>query len=293
MIFIKLFLTAVFWGGTFIAGRVLAQEVEPYSGSFLRFLVASVCMIPLVWHVEGRLQPLHKKQVFFVFLSGMTGVFLYNVFFLTGMQTVQAGRASVIVASNPVLIALFATLLFRGERMTLLKALGVALSVCGAVYVITHGSPADILQGAIGRGEMLIFGCVASWVSYSLIGKVVMRDVQPVSAVTYACLVGSAALLPPALVEGMAGNLRGYSLSAWFSIAYLGFFGTCLGFIWYYEGIREIGPSKAGVFINFVPISAVIMSFFLLGEAIDASLLIGAALVLSGIYLTNRSAGGA
>jgi len=177
--------------------------------------------------------------------------------------------------------------------MTLLKAVGVALSVCGAVYVITRGNPGDILQGAIGRGELFIFGCVASWVSYSLIGKIVMRDVRPVSAVTYACLVGSAALLPPALVEGMAGSLGSYSLSAWLSIVYLGFFGTCLGFIWYYEGIREIGPSKAGVFINFVPISAVIMSFFLLGESIDASLLIGAALVLSGIYLTNRSAGGA
>ncbi|HOX00346.1 MAG TPA: DMT family transporter [Deltaproteobacteria bacterium] len=289
MIYVKLFLTAVFWGGTFIAGRVFAREVEPYSGSFLRFLVASVCMIPLVWHFEGRLQQLRRKQVLFVFLSGMTGVFLYNIFFLTGMQTVQAGRASVIVASNPVLISLFAALLFRGERMTPLKAIGVALSVCGAVYVITRGNPADILQGAIGRGELLIFGCVASWVSYSLIGKVVMRDVYPVSAVTYACLIGSAALLPPALLEGMAGNLGGYSLFAWLSIVYLGFFGTCLGFIWYYEGIREIGPSRAGVFINFVPISAVIMSFFFLGETIDASLLIGAALVLTGIYLTNRT----
>ncbi len=293
MIYAKLFLTAVFWGGTFIAGRILAQEVAPWSGSFLRFLVASVCMVPLVWHFEGRLQRLRKKQLFVVFLSGMTGVFLYNVFFLTGLQTVQAGRASVIVASNPVLISLFAALLFRGERMTLLKAIGVVLSVTGAVYVITRGSPSTLLEGAIGRGELLIFGCVASWVSYSLIGKVVMRDVQPVSAVTYACLIGSAALLPPALVEGMAANLGGYSLAAWVSIVYLGFFGTCLGFIWYYEGIREIGPSKAGVFINFVPISAVIMSYFLLGEPVDLSLLAGGALVLSGIYLTNRSAGDA
>lgn len=293
MIYLKLFLTAVFWGGTFIAGRILAQEVQPWSGSFLRFLVASVGMIPLVWHFEGRLQPLRKKEVFLVFLSGMTGVFLYNVFFLTGLQTVQAGRASVIVASNPVLISLFAALLFRGERMTPRKILGVALSVCGAVFVITRGHPEEILQGAAGRGELFIFGCVASWVSYSLIGKVVMRDVQPVSAVTYACLVGASALLPPALIEGMAGNLGSYSIASWLSIVYLGFFGTCIGFIWYYEGIREIGPSRAGVFINFVPISAVVLSFFLLGETVDASLLIGTALVLSGIYLANRSAGGA
>jgi drug/metabolite transporter (DMT)-like permease len=288
MIYVKLFLTAVFWGGTFIAGRILAQEVAPFSGSFLRFLVASVCMFPLVRHFEGRLQPLRKMQLLLVFLSGMTGVFLYNVFFLTGLQTVQAGRASVIVAINPVLISLFAALLFRGERMTLLKAVGVALSVTGAVYVITRGNPMGILEGAMGRGELLIFGCVASWVSYSLIGKIVMKDVQPVSAVTYACLIGSAALLPPALVEGMAGSIGRYSPAAWLSIGYLGFFGTCLGFIWYYEGIREIGASKAAVFINFVPISAVIMSFFLLGEPVDLSLLVGGALVLSGIYLTNR-----
>ena len=288
MIYVKLFLTAVFWGGTFIAGRILAQEVAPFSGSFLRFLVASVCMFPLVWHFEGRLQSLRKKQFLLVFLSGMTGVFLYNVFFLTGLQTVQAGRASVIVASNPVLIPLFAALLFRGERMTVLKAVGVALSVTGAVYVITRGNPMGILEGAMGRGELLIFGCVASWVSYSLIGKIVMKDVQPVSAVTYACLIGSAALLPPALVEGMAGSIGSYSPAAWLSIVYLGFFGTCLGFIWYYEGIREIGASKAAVFINFVPISAVLMSFFLLGEPVDLSLLAGGALVLSGIYLANR-----
>jgi len=291
MIYFKLFLTAVFWGGTFIAGRILAQEVQPWSGSFLRFLVASVCMIPLVWHFEGRLQPLRKKQLLLVFLSGMTGVFLYNVFFLTGLQTMMASRASVIVASNPVFISLFAALLFRGERMTLLKIIGIVLSVSGAVYVISRGNPADILQGGLGRGEMLIFGCVLSWVSYSLIGKVVMKDVLPVSAVTYACLFGAATLLPPALLEGMAGNLGSYSMPAWLSIVYLGFFGTCLGFVWYYEGIKAIGPSKSAVFINFVPISAVIMSFFMLGETIDASLLIGAALVLSGIYLTNRPAG--
>jgi len=154
----------------------------------------------------------------------MTGVFLYNVFFLTGLQTIMASRASVIVASNPVFISLFAALLFREERLTPVKIIGIALSVSGAVYVISRGNPMDILQGALGRGEVLIFGCVLSWVSYSLIGKVVMKDVLPVSAVTYACLFGAAALLPPALFEGMAGDLGRYSMPAWLSIVYLGFF---------------------------------------------------------------------
>jgi drug/metabolite transporter (DMT)-like permease len=72
---------------------------------------------------------------------------------------------------------------------------------------------------------------------------------------------------------------------------YLGFFGTVLGFVWYYEGIKKIGPTKAGLFINVVPLSAVVLAFFLLNEPLTLSLLIGAVLVSSGIYLTNTDFG--
>ncbi|UCF65056.1 MAG: DMT family transporter, partial [bacterium] len=70
---------------------------------------------------------------------------------------------------------------------------------------------------------------------------------------------------------------------------YLGFFGTVLGFIWYYQGIKELGPLKAGIFINFVPISAIILSFFILREPITISLFGGAILVIIGVYFTNIS----
>jgi drug/metabolite transporter (DMT)-like permease len=68
---------------------------------------------------------------------------------------------------------------------------------------------------------------------------------------------------------------------------YLGFFGTVLGFVWYYEGIKKIGPTKAGLFINIVPLSAVALAYFVLNEPLTLSLLVGTILVSSGIYLTN------
>ena len=77
----------------------------------------------------------------------------------------------------------------------------------------------------------------------------------------------------------------------WIGIVYLGFFGTVLGFFWYYEGIRTIGPSRASVFINFVPVSGVFFGWFILDETINFSLLIGAVLVIAGVYLTNRPDG--
>ena len=283
----KLFLTAVFWGGTFVAARVVTRHVGPFSGSFLRFAVASLFLVALLYLKEGEFPRLKRHQVLPAVLLGMTGVFAYNVFFFLGLKTIDAGRASLIVASNPVFIALLASFFFR-ERLDAGKGLGFALCLAGAAIVISRGDPLSLLRGDVGRGELYILGCVASWVAYSLIAKVILKDVSPLAAVTYSCLIGGAALLPPALCENIAGLIGGYSLRDWIGLFYLGFFGTVLGFFWYYEGIQRIGPSRAAVFINFVPVSGVFFGWLLLGEAINLSLLTGASLVLGGVFLTNR-----
>jgi drug/metabolite transporter (DMT)-like permease len=78
-----------------------------------------------------------------------------------------------------------------------------------------------------------------------------------------------------------------YSIADWMSISYLGIFGTVLGFVWYYEAIKKIGPTRAGQFINFVPVSAIVLAFLILGEPITWSLLLGGLFVSSGVYLAN------
>jgi drug/metabolite transporter (DMT)-like permease len=286
-VYLRLFLTAVLWGGTFVAARVAAREAGPFTGSFLRFLAACLLLVPLVLVREGPGLRIRGRHVLWVVLLGLTGIFGYNVFFFLGLQTVTASRASLIVANNPVFIALFATLLL-GERMTAGRGAGIFLSLLGAVVVITRGNPVEILQGGIGVGELYILGCVASWVAYSLIGKVAMDGMSPLLAVTASCVCGMLFLLPPAVLEGMARQAAGYGWQTWAGIGYLGVFGTVLGFLWYYEGIRVIGPSRAGVFINFVPVSGVLLGWLLLGETIDSSLLLGAVLVVGGVALVNR-----
>jgi drug/metabolite transporter (DMT)-like permease len=115
-----------------------------------------------------------------------------------------------------------------------------------------------------------------------------MKGLSPLVSVTYSVLVGAALLFIPAYMQGLTRHVSTYPGSAWFGLFFLGFFGTVLGFIWYYQGIQRIGPMKAGLFINFVPISAITLSFFILGEPITLSLLIGVILVSTGVYLTNR-----
>jgi drug/metabolite transporter (DMT)-like permease len=290
VIYLKLFLTAIFWGGTFVAARIVAQHVGPYSASFLRFFTASLFLLVIITMKEGRIPRLDRHQVLPAVLLGMTGVFAYNVFFFLGMKTLPAGRASLIVATNPVFISLLSALIFR-EQLNSGKVKGIFLCLTGATIVISRGDPLSIFTGSVGWGEIYVLCCVASWVAYSLIGKVIMKDFSPLAAVTYSCLIGGAALFIPACLEDLPGMIGSLYPEDWIGILYLGFFGTVLGFFWYYEGLRTIGPSRASVFINFVPVSGVFFGWLMLDETVNLSLLVGAVLVMAGVYITNRPDG--
>ncbi len=288
MIYLKLLLTAVFWGGTFIAGRLLASGADPQAAAFIRFGIASLFLLAFAIRMEGRLPLLRKKQVIPVVLLGLTGVFVYNILFFTGLKYIQAGRAALIIATNPVLISLLSAIFFK-ESLNWIKGTGICISVIGAMVVISRGNLTDVAEYHFGSGELMIIGCVLSWVAYSLIGKIVMRGISPLVSVTYSALVGTILLAIPALNSGLVDDIWTYGAIEWISLFYLGFFGTVLGFLWYYQGIERIGPMRASVFINFVPISAILLSIAILDETITLSLLIGAALVIFGVYCTNAS----
>lgn len=289
MIYLKLLLTAIFWGGTFVAGRFVAQNVGPYSIAFLRFTIASVFLLLLTWRIEGKLPRLKKSQILPVILLGMTGIFIYNVMFFKGLKIIAAGRASLIVATCPIFITICSAI-FLKEKINLMKGLGIIISVCGAMIVISKGNIYRIFEGGMGLGELYIFCCVLSWVAYSLIGKVVMKNLSPLISVSYSATIGAIALSVPAFIEGLPRNIASQSMLDWLCISYLGVFGTVIGFVWYYQGVERIGPTKAGLFINFVPISAILCAFFILQEPITISLAAGAVLVILGVYLTNRTA---
>ncbi|MBN1957447.1 MAG: DMT family transporter [Desulfuromonadales bacterium] len=287
IIYLKLLLMALFWGGTFIAGRLLAGEVSPFSAAFLRFSIASLALIVLTLRQYGTLPPVSRQQRLPLLFLGLSGIFAYNAFFFKGLESIEAGRAAVIIANNPIFIALFAALFFK-ESLNPAKTIGILLSILGAVVVITKGHPLGVFSAGIGTGELLIFGCVVSWTTYSLVGRAAMKGFSPLVAVTYSAIVGTLLLFPFACWEGLFQSISTYSVMAWMSLLYLGLCGTVIGFVWYYQGIQKIGSTRAGQFINFVPVSAVLLAVWILDEPLTLSLLAGLLLVSAGVYLTNR-----
>jgi drug/metabolite transporter (DMT)-like permease len=270
-----------------VVGRIIVHHIGPFSASFLRFTTASLFLLGFMLRSRLKLPLLSRKQVAPLILLGLTGIFAYNVLFFAGLKTVTAGRASLIIATIPAFLALFSFFFFR-ERLGSLKILGIALSMSGAMVVIARGSPLNLWRNSMGVGELYLAGCVASWVVYSLIGKKVMNELSPLISVTYSCMIGAFFLFFPAAAEGLFKGFTHYPYQVWLGVLYLGFFASALGFLWFYEGIQQIGPSRSGVFINLVPICAILLGFVFLNEQIDLSLAGGAVLVITGVYFTNR-----
>ena len=283
-----LVLTMLLWGGTFIGGRALATTVAPASAAFLRFTIATIALAFFTYLIDGKLSFPPRKQWLGLLLLGLTGVFSYNVLFFTGLQHIEAGRASLIIALNPLVITVFATL-FLHEPLSCRQLCGVMLSLTGAVYVISNGNPGLLFSGSFGKGELAILGCVGSWATYSLIGRAVLSTLSPLASVFYSSLIGTLLLLWPAQQEGIFQKIFTMSLLDWAILLFLGFFATALGFSLYYRAIKNIGATRTGVFINLVPLFSIILSWFILGESVKPLVITGGIILLTGVVLTNYS----
>ncbi len=277
----------IFWGGTFTAGRLLSQNMSSYSAAFLRFLVATLCLAAYASFKNPTLFKIKRKHIVPLILLGITGIAAYNIFFFKGLRLIEANRASIIIASCPVFIALFSGL-FLKEKITWFKLTGILISFTGVSIVITDGSVSSVLKGSLGRGELFIFICVLCWAAYTLIGKKILTDISPFTAVLYSSFFGMLLLMPFAILGDLHAAMKTASIVNGFEIIYLGFFGTVLGFIWYYKGVHKIGSTQAGIFINLVPVNAVWIAALLLKEPVSLSLLIGGVFVILGVYLANN-----
>lgn len=270
-----------------MAGKIAAAEIGPFSIAFVRFFIASVLLVILAKSTEKKSEPVKPRHYPWIVVLGLTGIAGYNALFFRGLAIIQASRGALIIATCPVFITLLSAL-FRIEKLNRKKLVGICISLAGAAVVISKGSIGELFGGSAGVGEFLMLMCVLCWAVYSLIGKGMMKELSALKLVAYSSAVGTVALGFGALGEGLLHEVYDYSLTSWVCILYMAVFATVIGFLWYYEGIKKIGAVKAGLFINFVPVWAIIFSVLILKEAVTLSLFGGGVLVICGVFLTNR-----
>jgi drug/metabolite transporter (DMT)-like permease len=247
-IYAKLIGSVILWGGTWVAGRVLGRSMGPFSSAFLRFALASVFLVFLTARIEGRIPKLTRGNLPWLLTLAATGILSYNVFFFAGLQRIPAGRASLISASIPAVVALFSGLFFK-EAFTLSKVAGIVVAFTGVSVIVSGGNPLALAARPPSTGDLCIFGCVLTWAAYTLAGKKAMEQVPPFASVTWSCLLGAAMLLPLALAHGLIRDMARPVQAPGVAVVFR-FLATGFGFSWYYEGVQASarpGPAFSSI----------------------------------------------
>jgi len=285
MLYLKLVLMAVFWSGVFPAVNIMVQTMGLFTSVFLRFACAALILFVVLIVSQRKLPRLTPRESVLVVGLGLLGITLYNTLFTVGLTLVEASRAALIVPTNPAFTALFAALVLR-ERLGKARAFGIALCVLGALWVLCRGDPRNFARLDFGLGELVLVGCVFMWSAYTLLGRVALSTLSPLALTALAMAAGALPLAVPAALED--APLAQANWQAWTALGYLVVFGTVTPFLWFYEGVKALGAARASQFINLVPPLALAESVLILGEPLSPALIVGAALVVAGLYLTNR-----
>jgi drug/metabolite transporter (DMT)-like permease len=277
---IQVLLVAMFWGGAFAAGKVTVEYMHPLAVAFYRFFLTALCLFPFMLWREKEKARLAKADIPWMLLLGLTGIFAYNAFFFMGLKFTTAINATTIIATVPMVTTVANSLIFK-DKITIRQAAGILLSFFGVYTVVSKG---DYFGLAWNTGDLFLIGSLVSWSIYTLAGKKVMRTYSALTATTYAVGFGTIMLAPFAIYYGALQPTS--SILAWGLIGYMAFFSSVLGFVWWYNGVKELGPTRTVIFLNLVPIFATIGALAI-GEKLYWPQLVGMVIVIAGVLFTN------
>jgi drug/metabolite transporter (DMT)-like permease len=278
---------AVVWGGSIVGQKMALGSFSAVEVSVFRGIGALFILIPLWWWQEGKKPALSLKDLAVLSALGL-GVLGNHLLTLFGLRYIDASAAGVIIGASPVVTAFLSSLLIRDVPFRTVLP-GCAVSFTGVALV--SGMSATGVEGErpwLG-GALVILGLV-SWALYTVGSRSIMQRLSPLT-INWTTLCFSMLLQIPLLWTDnrmIADGIETVPASGWLALLYLIVFATALGQQAWLLGVRGVGPSRAGVFVNLIPVSALAFAAVVLGDRIGIRDLMGILLILAGVWLVNK-----
>jgi drug/metabolite transporter (DMT)-like permease len=284
--YLALTTAAIVWGGSIVFQKFALRYFSAIEISVLRGAGALLILVPLWWWQERRGVTFTARDLLLLAALSL-GVLGNHLLTLLGLRYIGAGAAGVIIGASPVITALLSSLLIRDVPLRVVLG-GCAVSFAGVALIA--GAEETNVGSAPWLGGILILMGLVSWALYTIGSRRIMERFSPLT-VNWTTLAFS--LLPqlPLLMIDQKAQLYGFSdipVSGWLALAYLALFATALGQQAWLYGVKGVGPSRAGIFVNLIPVSALALSALILKETLGGREVTGIVLILGGVWLVNH-----
>ena len=287
-IYILMIISAIFWAGAFIAGKLSAPFIPAFTLTFLRFSIATVILFFVIKAKGQGFYKITSKDIPVFLFTGIVGMFGYHVLFFTALKYTSAINSSIIGASNPIITTILCVL-FLKDKLNTKRILGITLSFTGVILTITNANLNSLRTLSFNNGDILMLLAVLMWSAYSVFSKKVAHRYTPLTLTFYTFLFCTIFIIPFVIYDnpiGLIGHIPYYS---YISVLYMAVFPSVIGYLVQQMSIKQIGPSRTSIFINLVPVFSIILSVIILREAPSPIKILTAFLIVCGVYITQKN----
>ncbi len=267
---VLLMLTALFWAGNAVAGRIAVDDVSPFLLSFLRWFILLILLWTLYWKDIKMAWPHLKDRWLYLTLMGGVGLAGFNLVFYKAAHYTTAVNIGILQGSIPLIVLLAAYLVYH-SRITIVQLVGVLVGLAGVIMVATGGVPGAVKDILFNRGDLMMAAACVLYAGYT-VGLKSRPAVTGRVVLSVLCLPAALFSLPFAIFEILSGQVLMPTVTGWYVIAYVVF------------------PGRTGMFVNLTPVFAACLAVLLLNESFQLYHSVALLLVLGGLWLSKERA---
>ncbi|MEL0081496.1 MAG: DMT family transporter [Gammaproteobacteria bacterium] len=284
--YFMLLVASLCFSGNIVVGRGMHELVPPFALTFWRWLLVALILLPLCLQTLRRERHLIVANRWLLIGLGAGSVTFYNGLFYLGLNYSTAINGALVTSTMPLLIAFLAWLFFRqvpGRN----QLVGILLSFLGIAVVIARGDLTVLGQLQFGQGDLWILAAALAWSGYSVALRLVPVELGGLTLVAITSITGVITLLPIFLWEFSTGAVPLINLASLSGIGFLALFPGVIAYLTYASAVASVGPVRAGVFLNFSPIFAIVAAVLFLDEQLFGYHIVGGAIIALGLLLVS------
>ena len=277
----------LFWAGNFMIGKyAFFTEIPPLSLVFYRWTLVWIILLPFTYKEIVKYKDTILSNLPLLFFLGFTSVGLFNSFTYLSLVYTQVINASLFNTAIPAIIILLC-FLFKVEKTNGFQILGLIISVCGILAIVTKLNLNILLSLNFNKGDLIMIGGVITWGVYSTLLKKKRFTLPLLTLVHVICTFGLIIVFPQFLYEYSNGQSINFDFNMIYTLIFLALFPSIGSYYCWAGAVSIIGANRAGIFLSLIPLFSTIMAIFVYNEQFKLFHLIGAILIILGLFLSN------
>lgn len=290
--YLLLILAPLFWGGNIVAGKLAVGEISPFLLILFRWtgavLLLSIIALPHVKRDWAKIKP----KLAMLALYGILGFASFNMLMYGAAHFTAAVNASIEQAAIPVFVLIANFVIFRVAAKPM-QIVGLVLTIIGVMWVATHGDLNRLFNLDVNIGDgMVVLACLL-YAGYSL----TLKYKPDIHWLSFIFVTAAAAFVTSVIFQLLLGggvpqlmaDVPQITGIGWLCVLYVMLFPSIIAQLFYARGVSIVGPNRASIFINLLPVFGTILSVIILREGFELYHLIASALVIAGIILAEYS----